>query len=356
MTNKLSHSAVERYLKCPTSYKFHYIDKIRPKTASANLLFGSALDEAINALLLNKGDSVHIFKERWLYGFINSNRTYLPDSDLLFYGKADFDKEILTNEEDQEIRLYYNSKPELHDKPLPYLLNYVFSVNKNALNPDEYKFYNQCNWSCLKRKGLLIIDAYREQVLPRIKKVIEVQKHIKLENTSGDVITGVIDLIAEMDDGKVYVLDNKSARNRYEDEAVKTSTQLSLYCHHEEIDNGGFIVYVKTIKKNKVKTCIKCNAVTDNNRVKKCDAETNGKRCSGDFNEVINPSVDIQILLDTVDKSLCELVLENYEKVNSMVKSGLFFRRFESCTDWYGAQCSYINKCFKQSNEGLEQV
>ena len=51
---KLSHSASEKYLTCPQQYKLHYIDRIRPDKLGSALLFGSALDEALNRLLATK--------------------------------------------------------------------------------------------------------------------------------------------------------------------------------------------------------------------------------------------------------------------------------------------------------------
>lgn len=348
---KLSHSAVERYLKCPTSYKYHYIDKLRPITTSANLLFGSALDEGINALLLKKNNAIETFKAKWLYGFINNQRYYLPDCELLLYGKNDLDTDILLEDDWNEIKMYHHSL--FNHSEIDDTFKVIKEKSKSTYTEKELKYYNFLNWTSLKRKGLLIIKAYEKQVLPLIKEVKAIQKEIAFENEEGDKITGFIDLIAVMQDGNTYVLDNKSARTRYEDDAVKKSTQLALYAKHEELSKAGFIVYVKTIIKKKKRTCNKCSYVSDNGRIKTCDNTVKSKRCNGFFDDKVTPLVDIQILLDDINPNLVNLMLDNYKDVNTLIKEKKFFKRFDMCHDWYGAKCPYFNKCFNNSDEGL---
>ena len=67
--NKLSHSQVSRYGLCPKSYEFHYVRKIRTSVMSAALVYGSALDSALNQLLLpeeNKGSPESVFESEFL--------------------------------------------------------------------------------------------------------------------------------------------------------------------------------------------------------------------------------------------------------------------------------------------------
>jgi hypothetical protein len=65
--SKISYSAYKKYTTCPKMYEYHYNQKLRPTGTSSSLLFGSAMDEALNALLLNTGDPHETFKENFTY-------------------------------------------------------------------------------------------------------------------------------------------------------------------------------------------------------------------------------------------------------------------------------------------------
>jgi hypothetical protein len=348
---KLSHSAVDRYLKCPLSYKLHYIDKIRPTTVSANLVFGNALDKAINCLLLKQPDAHKVFITNWLNTEINNTLVYIPKSELIQYNKSDIDLEILNEQDWLDIKLYNSTLENSSD--LESIVNEVLNLKKQDLNSNQQAIFNFLSWSSLKRKGELIIDAYAEKVIPRIVEVKSIQKEITFENDKGDKITGFIDLIATLDDGITYVLDNKSSRVKYKPQSVQESPQLTLYATHEDISKAGFIVYVKTIIKHREKTCVKCSHVTDNNRIKSCPNIKNKVRCGGDFTEVMTPKVDIQILLDDVNKELVDSILMKYDEINGLINAQAFEPNTESCNNWYGSKCSYYNLCHNNDDTGL---
>ena len=71
-----------------------------------------------------------------------------------------------------------------------------------------------------------------------------------------------MDLIEEWEDGKTYLLDNKSSSVKYAEDSAKTGQQLPLYYYIKKddykLDGVGYIVMSKKINKNKVKTCKKC--------------------------------------------------------------------------------------------------
>ncbi len=58
MAIRLSHSALEKFKLCPTQDKLHYIDKVRSTKLGSAVIFGSAIDEALNNLLETKMDPV----------------------------------------------------------------------------------------------------------------------------------------------------------------------------------------------------------------------------------------------------------------------------------------------------------
>jgi len=61
----LSHSQVNRYLVCPEQYRLYYVEGLRPKHPSANLVFGRVVHEALAALFQGGRDPVEIFLEKW---------------------------------------------------------------------------------------------------------------------------------------------------------------------------------------------------------------------------------------------------------------------------------------------------
>lgn len=355
MSKKLSHSAVQRYLMCGQSYKYHYVEKIRPNVTSAALLMGSALDTALNELIVkSKKDVIKTFIDNWEYGFINRKRIHLPNSTKIVYAKSDLDLDILIKEDWDMLSTQYPDT-DIHA---------VVSACIKKKNQEQYvtfteddtKLFNFINWVCLKRKGLLIIDAYKEKVIPRISKVLAVQKEIKFTDTDGTEITGFIDLIAEMDDGNTYILDNKSSSRLYSEDSARHSAQLALYAHHEGLDHVGFIVFSKSIKKNKLRKCLQCGEISDNNRVKTCNSEINGARCGGDFDTVVQPEAQIQIILDKISDNMVQMVMDNFEMAKLAIENKIFLKNLSNCTNYYGSLCPYYYKCHKNSNEGLEET
>jgi len=61
----LSHSRVSRYLHCPEQYRLYYVENMRPRYPSANLVFGQVVHEALAALFQNGEDPLAKFQESW---------------------------------------------------------------------------------------------------------------------------------------------------------------------------------------------------------------------------------------------------------------------------------------------------
>ncbi len=348
MANKLSHSSCQRYMKCPESYRLHYVEKLRPNVQSASLTLGSALDEALNSMLLNDGkDPVQVFIDKWSKTYINKQLVDLPRSLQIVYAAKDLDLAILNDKDWLDLDTINVTNVVARKKQAAHI----------NLTEAELADYNFINWVCLRRKGLLILEAYKEQVLPHIKKVITVQKTVNFDNGQGDSITGVIDLIAEWDDGHTYVLDNKSSSMLYDLDSVRTSPQLALYARHEGLTKAGFIVFNKSIKKDKYKLCKDCGyKALDGSRHKTCNNEVVGKRCNGEWLEKVNPKAEIQIILDDTNPKMVEMTMGNFIAVNNLINQGTFFKNTHSCTDWYGGKCSYYNLCHNDKKDGLEKV
>lgn len=354
---KISHSAVNKYSTCPKSYEFHYVKKIRPTWTSSALLFGDALDKAYNELLLPTGkDAFEVFIKGWTYGLINKVAVYIPTSSKVLYADKDFDITLLTQADRQDISERIK-KGDLQDLSFEDIAGRKKSEGWESLTEEEKSFYNIYAWHSMKNKAKYMIDGYREKILPRIKKVHEVQHEIKADNGAGDDLTGFIDLIAEIDDHGVVILDNKTSARDYEWDSAMKSPQLALYLHMvgEQYNTRkvGFIVTKKNLAKNKVKTCSKCGNDGSKSRAKTCDAIINDDRCHGEWTETTSPEAEFQVIVQDMPKRFEELAIEAIDDVTKAVNLGVFPRNLSSCFDTYGGKCPFLSLCHKGKMDGL---
>jgi hypothetical protein len=360
----ISHSQVSKYGMCPTSYKYHYVNRLRPKITTGALLFGSALDGALNKLLLNEGSPEEEFTKLFTDVVINEQQTYAPTSTNIVYANADYDGSLLIEEdfdflESLAFRGIIKSSQD-------YIEDFLVTRRKKTaigfslLHRQEKILYNAINWLCLQRKGFVMLNAYRKKVMPLFDKVHCVQKKIDLVNEDGDTMTGFVDLIADVKGHGTVVLDNKTASKEYDKDAVLTSPQLALYMHSVNDEyktrKAGFIVMKKSLITNTVKTCVKCGNQTGASRYESCNNTIEDKRCKGEFTETYEHDADIQILIDEIPEITENIVMENLNAVNQSIKSGIFPRNFNSCNNYFGGKCAYFDKCFNNKNEGLEYI
>lgn len=311
MKNKLSHSSVALYQSCSYCYYLKYIERIRPVKQKSALLFGAALDNSFNTLLLEKDlkKARMQFIDTW---------TKLVHVDME-YRKKEVDEELINH----------------YEYP---------GISKNP------------PWETLYRKGLLFIDAYAEKVLPHIKEVVTVQERFSFKNAEEDEIYGTVDLIVRWEDGRLLLLDNKTSSFRYSAEDARNSSQLSLYHYviseKYPIDGIGYIVLNKNINKNRLKTCKKCGNITDT-RHETCNAMIDGKRCHGEFHITINPTVDVEFIIDQIDPDVQEQVIQMFDEANNGIAEGKFatehtqpFGKFGPCEyfKWYEGNPDFYRK------------
>jgi len=377
--NRLSHSACSTYQSCAKKYELHYLQKLRSTVTHAALLFGSAIDLAVSAMLEDhKRENIDhlgqkyesVFINNWREGKVNNSQVSLYDNVDLVYAASDFDPKLFSDKDwmglltaGQNVYLGNKAFTAITSEAILDVYRSILADKESKgwenVEENRRKFYNFCNWTCLTKKGLLMLKAYREEVLPKIKKVLAIQKEIKIENDEGDSIIGYIDFIAEWEDGKIYVFDNKTAARDYEWDAVEKSPQLTLYVHAVENEyntrNAGFIVMGKAIEKNTIKNCSVCHNDGTESRAKTCDAQVQGPkkmiRCGGAWNEIINPKATIQILKDEIPARVDELVLENMMDVNAAIKTGIFPRNLSACEKPF--LCQFRDLCWKNKMTGL---
>lgn len=257
----LSHTAKNKYINCPLSYYMHYILKLREEVVGSALPFGTAIDSAQETLLKGKtlDQALKVFNEAWIAPKINGNRVDGPTTKFIKFSKAD-------------------GAEGLADTA----------------------------WGNMKEKGELLLTAYQEEIMPRIKDVLAVQKPIFIKNDQGDFIRGFADKIVVWEDGRNILFDNKTGAKKYESDAVTVgdkAKQLGLYYEalkdEYSLDASGFIVLEKKIRKNE-------------------------------------PRTRIQILIDNVPEDLIQETFDEFEEVLHNIKLGIFPSNHPDCNQYYG--------------------
>lgn len=281
---KLSHSQKELYLRCPMAYYIKYMLRMQEETTSSALIFGTAIDEGVSALLENVaelraatmseeqslGFAIARFQEKWFEPEINKVKVDIETTKLVKYSKKDLDESLFKKGE--------------------------------VATP----------WESLNRKGQLIIETYSKEIIPKIKRVIAIQKEISLTNDIGDSITGFVDFIAEFYDHGVLLVDNKTASKAYAPDAIqKEGEQLQIYdiAVSEEIklDGVGFCVMEKDIRKK-------------------------------------DPKVRITLLVDKPRQENEEALLQKFSQVALDIKMGRFESKHPECKTFWGiCPCQSFN-------------
>lgn len=363
---RLSFSQISKYSICSRSYKYYYVDKIRPRVQSAALVFGSALDKGLNAILMPKQykqTAEEIFEQSFEQADINGVSTYIPRATQIVYANADFDIDLLDKNDYEKLDILIATgvlfiQESSYKDEMTRLKKYKSDSGFDNFTDNEKQFYNLMNWLSLRQKGLLMLQAYRDKIMPSIIKVHEIQKYVSITNNDGDSLIGYIDLIADIQGHGNVILDNKTSAMDYEKDSVLTSPQLALYTSiagkEYNTRKAGYLVLRKGIIKNKTKVCQKCNKDGTGQRHKTCDALIDGKRCDGVWTETIKPEVDVQIIINEIPEQTENIVLENLDDINHGIKQEVFHRNFHSCANTYGSPCPYINLCFKNKMDGLE--
>jgi hypothetical protein len=64
-TPYLSYSRISRYLHCPEQYRLYYIEMLRPRVASAALVFGQVLHQSLAHFFGKQDDPAAFFRNQW---------------------------------------------------------------------------------------------------------------------------------------------------------------------------------------------------------------------------------------------------------------------------------------------------
>lgn len=372
MATRLSFSSKNKWLQCPASYKFHYVDKWRPIIISSPLIFGSSIDNALNIMLENKDNPDVLtmaqleFQKNWEQGQDSLRQTVdLPLNPNIRYSKYDFDPDLLEKKDWAEL-FKYNSNffdmKNVTDEKLKAGVEWL------DIPEEDRMVLNYSNWLCMSRKGHLLLEAYYTDILPHIKKVIAVQKTVELLDEDGNNLNGVIDFVAVLQDGRVAIVDNKTSSTEYDDDSVSGSEQLATYQEilnifaedpenqwSHKIDCCAYAVMSKKLIKDITKTCKDCNHIGQGSH-KTCDNLISGKRCNGEWVKIKKFDVKTQFITGVISDKFAQEVLENVTTVKSCIELGLFPKNYSACKNMFGNPCSFLGLCHKGKTDGLVNV
>lgn len=372
---RTSFSQNNTYKQCPTHWKLRYKDKLYSPEMSSALYFGTAVDNAIETLLkeyksleteaakiLYMTDNyVKVFEASWVTNIAFGNSTPVFDNPNVIYGYADFDADILSGSDIEQLQAW-SSK----DDPIEYYKSLV-KIKKNPhikLNAAELGFFNRASWLSMRRKGLILIESFKVQILPKITEILSTQCKGELKDPhQGDSVIGYLDMILKLEGyDKPIIFDLKTAARPYTQENIDLTEQLTLYAamKGEEYDTDlvGYLVLCKNINKEETSICKKCGHKKDsshrtcNNMV---DGETEGKqiRCKGEWETKIELKPQVQILVKSKNQKEISDLLADYANIILAMKNDIVYRNTDKCTRWYGGKCPYYNLCHHDSMAGL---
>jgi PD-(D/E)XK nuclease superfamily len=365
---KISNSSTKVYKDCGLKYKYSYKDRLRPKSTGSALIFGSALDKALNKLLISKdlAEAEKEFRTAMLNIEYNKKNIHVPTSELITYYKSDFDVDLLTEEDYAKFNaMAATVNYAVNAKELPAFLEYLHDLKKKRkeLNKAEQTLFALANYMSLVRKGILILKAYNDKIMPQIKEVISIQEEIELTNNEGDSIIGYIDAVLRMKDDFVYIMDNKTTSDfkYYPEDSAKNSQQLVLYKHATQHKYGakgvGYIILLKKLKKIYTKICSKCGEDGSAGKHTTCNVGKGKKRCGGTWNTTLKFDVETSILLNDTDDDIEDSIIQMYDDTVQAIKQEIFEPNWNSCgAPGSPIACPYRKLCHNNDDSDLEIV
>ncbi len=147
--------------------------------------------------LVNQESSSELSLSTVGIGFENYNDDFLEKlatNGMGFYvyvnNEKDVTKAFLENASDV-LQAIAKDKLKLEISNLEESFN-VFSAKRKEriATPEEREFLSYCAWLSLYRKGLMMLEAYQQNIIPKIKKVLAIQKSISLKDTEGNTTIG----------------------------------------------------------------------------------------------------------------------------------------------------------------------
>lgn len=349
MTYRLSHSSIEMFKTCPKKWYMHYQEKLRSKTITSALYYGGYVGESVQLMVLSKKpdltdeekdlvglDPLEFFQNLMKKVTINKTEYDLPRCKQVWYYKGDYDGNILTDDDHSQIKELATELGMFVGGVQIEFSQLIDAYQSKQVDNDEKEYMNFHFYLSLLRKGEYIINAYREEVLPRIVKVHSIEKEINLV-CGEDSLIGYIDMVADWrldsvqaeklgkneDDVVTILFDNKTSSAKYKKSKIETDApQLALYDYAEQIGIVGYIVMIKKLK------------------TPKRGPKTGTTYC------------DIQVLVGQVPEEESEKVLDKSAEVLDNIYEGKF--EATPCQDScfaFRSRCPYYSVCQEDSDD-----
>lgn len=366
------------YKMCPQAWSYRYVDKIQVEDIGSSTFFGSAVDAAIIDMLTDKSKNPYkTFENLWTAGRdFKGKPTQIFDNDKINFAHADFDKDVINAFAGEDLPVLQKWIEELKLTDLGNDFAEVYSkCSKAKKNPykrlpaDYLTYFNRASWLSMYRKGLLLIESFEQQFVPKIEEVLAVQKHSSIKDeVVGDSISGYIDMILKLKGHeRPIIFDLKTAARPYTQEQIDHSEQLTIYLAMEgqrfNTDKVGYIVLSKAINKEVEAYCSKCNYKKDgshrtcNNEINQLDevGTITGKkvRCKGEWNETVVLKPEVQIMISSKTDNQVNQVMDDQANIILGMKNKVVFKDLSKCDSWFGNRCAFYNLCHKNSEVGL---
>lgn len=305
-------------MTCPKMYEFYDVEGDRPKQNSSALAVGSIVDTVVEAQLLGKDVN---FREEVL--------KYL-DQRIEFFDH-DLDVDYIDNDMITKMARSLGWKGDDLGKALK-----SFMTNQVNLSDKQYKVLHAAAWQSLDVKIEAMLTSFNKWILPQISNPRDLQRHLDDGKTHG-----YIDFVVDLKDGRKNVLlDLKTSKNSYPLDSVLYSPQLGLYAAMRGNEWAGYVVLVKTLKKNKTKWCKPCNYETEGGNRKNCP------KCKEPLEYSLSPSSYSQLIVDKVTDYHKNLTTTAMYDTIKCIDNGVFPRNLNTCKWVYGKPCQYLNKCW----------
>lgn len=295
---KYSYSAISKYQECPFKYKLHYVDRLRQKYQSSPLIFGSAMDMAVQAMLDNWG------KETDFITLFSTKFQELCEGNEVKFSKTDCDLSLI--DEHIFIELQKHFKMDLK------------TVASSGLNyKDEIEAFSQLCFESLKTKGIMLLNHFYAWAKDNVQEVQGTQNKVEFANEEGDVFEGYLDFVCTLKDGRKVVMDLKTSSNPnkyYPEDSANNSPQLTIYSHFLENADVGYIVLDKTVRKKE-------------------------------------PRIRHKEVYGTITDDQVNKVFNDIDETLHKIRDKVFPQNFNSCNNFNG--CEYRNYC-KSNGENME--
>jgi len=324
----VSFSALECFEQCSEKYRLRYKERLSSEKIPSPLFFGTAIDAAVELLLLKKKvclteKELDLLMNEDAYSIFDKtmreqNGQLLERNPLCEYFYSDFDPNILTVQDYKALTKAYPSVTDWEEF-FAYCKKYI-KTNGDLKAGSRVAFNNLC-WLSLYRKGEMMLEAYERDILPEISEVFDIQKEVALLNESGDKLRGKIDFIASFKDDPAvrYICDNKTSSEPYKEDSVANSVQLAIYCEAETCDRAAYTVMEKKMR-------------------------------------LRDPKARTQIIKDVVSENQKQKTFDIVEQKLNNIASGEFCKKDspKEC-HFFGKPCEFFNLCWHGKMDGLKK-